>query len=114
MLGAVPSSGLLYKKFGRTIQVRGESEMIKPISETVIITRKYHTTNGKKEVKTPDFYCESCEKRCGSRCTFYQRPVVADYNRCFNHSNYSPIQAVFKAKEDLEKIIEEEQERLSA
>lgn len=67
-----------------------------------------------KEIKTPDFYCESCEKRCGNRCTFYNRPIVKDYNRCFNHSNYSPIQAVFKAKEDLEKIIEEEQERLSA
>ena len=88
--------------------------MIKPIPETVIITRKYHTTNGKKEVKTPDFYCESCEKRCGNRCTFHQRPVVADYNRCFNHSNYNTINAVFKAPDNIEEIALENEMKVIA
>lgn len=66
-----------------------------------------------KEIKTPDFYCESCSKRCENRCTFYNRPIVKDYNRCFNHSAYAPITVAFKAPDNLEELVREEEKQIA-
>lgn len=64
---------------------------------------------GKKEIKTPDFFCASCEKRCDNWCSFFNRYIVKNYNRCYHHSFYSPVQATFKPAENLEEIIEKEE-----
>lgn len=69
----------------------------------------------KKEeaVKAPDFYCESCSKRCENRCTFYNRYIVKDYNRCFNHSLYAPTTITFKIPDNLEEIIQKEEKQVA-
>lgn len=53
----------------------------------------------------PKYFCATCTKlKEGSFCDCFQRRVEADYNRCFNHSNYNPVLAVFKAPENIEEI----------
>lgn len=71
--------------------------------------------NAKKsaEVKTPKHFCQTCDKCDNNRCTFYNRPIVKDYNRCFNHSKYSPITVAFKAPDNLEEIVREEEKQIA-
>ena len=71
--------------------------------------------NTKKEevVKAPKYFCSSCEKRCDNRCTFFHRPVVKDYNRCYYHSFYKPVAVVFKAPDNLEEIMEKEEQKIA-
>ena len=69
---------------------------------------------GKKDIPTPSYYCRDCNKRCGNRCTFFSRPIDMNFNRCFNHSFYSPIHAAFRATANLEQIVIEQQEKLRA
>ena len=53
----------------------------------------------------PKYFCATCAKlKNGNFCDCFQRRVEADYNRCFNHSNYNPVLAVFKALENIEEI----------
>lgn len=53
----------------------------------------------------PKYFCATCAKlKNGNFCDCFQRRVEADYNRCFNHSNYNPVLAVFKAPENIEEI----------
>lgn len=53
----------------------------------------------------PKYFCVTCTKlKDGNFCDCFQRRVEADYNRCFNHSNYNPVLAVFKAPENIEEI----------
>lgn len=59
----------------------------------------------KTEQPQPKYFCATCTKlKDGNYCDCFQRPVDKDYNRCFNHSSYSPIVAVFKAPENIEEI----------
>lgn len=82
---------------------------ITPISVTQPKVRKeYHA--GEKDVKTPNFYCRSCENNCDKHCSFYDRPVDPNYNRCFNHTFYHPIAIRFKAPSNLEEIVQKEEE----
>ena len=74
--------------------------------------RSYHL--GEAEIETPRYFCKTCNKRNGNNCACFQRPIEPDFNRCFNHSNYKPILAVFQVRSDLEELIQEEQEKLSA
>ena len=71
----------------------------------------YKHKKKEREVQQPKYYCCDCKKRCENRCTFYDRPIIVNLNRCFNHSYYSPITALFKAKEDLEEVIKEQQHK---
>lgn len=53
----------------------------------------------------PKYYCATCLKlKDGNYCDCFQRPVDKNYHRCFNHSNYNPINAVFKAPDNIEEI----------
>lgn len=53
----------------------------------------------------PKYFCATCAKlKNGNFCDCFQRRVEADYNRCFNHSNYNPVLAIFKAPENIEEI----------
>lgn len=53
----------------------------------------------------PKYFCATCAKlKNGNFCDCFQRRVEPDYNRCFNHSNYNPVLAVFKAPENIEEI----------
>lgn len=73
--------------------------------------------NGKSkelDVKPPKFHCSSCTKRTENRCTFFNRHIEPDFNKCFYHSNYSPVLASFKPQENLEELVEKEQEKISA
>lgn len=70
--------------------------------------------NGKKaeqEVIPPKYHCSSCTKCAKNWCSFFNRHIEKDFNRCFNHSNYSPILASFKPQKNLEELIEKEQEK---
>lgn len=63
----------------------------------------------------PKYYCATCAKlKNGNFCDCFQRPVEADYNRCYNHSNYKPILAIFKAPENIEEIAQANEEKLYA
>ena len=73
--------------------------------------------NGKSkelDVKPPKFHCNSCTKRVENRCTFFNRHIEPDLNKCYYHSNYSPVLASFKVQENLDELVEKEQEKLSA
>ena len=61
---------------------------------------------GHKEQPTPAYYCRDCA-RLSSDCTcaFFQRRVEPNFNRCFYHSFYSPVSATFRAPDNLEQII---------
>lgn len=65
------------------------------------------------EAKQPKYSCGSCTKCEGNRCTFYNRPIVKDYNRCFSHSQYSSISVEFKAPTNLEEIVREEEKQIA-
>lgn len=71
--------------------------------------------NGKntKEVKPPQYLCKTCTKCVNSRCTFYNRQVEVDYNKCFNHSNYSPIATSFRSPDNLEEIVRNEEKQIA-
>lgn len=63
----------------------------------------------------PKYLCATCTKlKEGSFCDCFQRPVDKDYNRCFNHSNYNPIVAVFKAPENIEEVALANEEKIYA
>lgn len=63
---------------------------LQPIKPKVIIETK-KTTQEKVEMPVPKHYCNSCT-RLGDDliCDCFNRRVEPDYNRCFNHSNYTP------------------------
>jgi len=90
-------------------KVRGEDKMsIQALKEE---KRNYH--KGEEDIKTPDFYCASCAKRYGKQCTFYKRHIEPDYNRCFNHSYYSPDTASFVVLNNIEEIIKLEEAQVA-
>lgn len=62
----------------------------------------------KTKQPTPKYHCTSCAKLTdGMYCTCYQRPVDVNYNKCYNHSHYSPRKKVFKAVSNLTEIVME-------
>ena len=84
--------------------------VIKIETSLPISNRRYQ--NKSKESKIPAFYCKSCNSNCNGYCSFYSRKIKENNNKCFNHSNYSPVATKFKAPEHLNEIIErEEKER---
>jgi hypothetical protein len=61
---------------------------------------------------TPKYYCSTCIKlKDGYFCDCFIRPVDAAHNRCFNHSNYSQRFIVFKAPENLDTMVEEQEKK---
>lgn len=64
-----------------------------------------------KDVKPPKYHCSTCTKCNKNWCSFFNRHIEKDFNRCFYHSNYSPILASFKPQENLELLVEKEQEK---
>lgn len=62
-----------------------------------------------EEVKPPLYYCKSCTHCSHNYCSVFKRPIVNDYNKCFYHSNYSPISAVLQVSENIDEIIVQEQ-----
>lgn len=60
----------------------------------------------------PKYYCATCTKlKDGCFCDCFVRPVNPEQNRCFNHSNYAQRLIVFKAPENLEVLVEEEEKK---
>lgn len=66
-----------------------------------------------EEVKTPKYLCQNCTKCVDNRCTFYNRPIITDYNRCFNHSHYKPIAVALKTPDNSDEIIREEEKQVA-
>lgn len=56
------------------------------------------------EEPQPKYLCSTCNKVNKNFCNCFQRPINAEYNRCFNHSNYDPILGIFEAPENIEEI----------
>lgn len=66
----------------------------------------------------PKHYCITCQKCCCTggniiqgmlsviccHCSFFNRRVEPDYNKCFYHSQYSPIHSVYKEPENIVEI----------
>lgn len=66
----------------------------------------------KTEKPQPQYYCSSCLKlKDGSFCSCFQRRVEADYNRCYNHSNYDPIVTPFRVPANIDEIVRENEEK---
>ena len=107
MQGAVPCSGLLCSKLEK-----GEEKMGNNYDNSI---HRMVCGNARKteEVKTPKHLCQSCSKCVENRCTFYNRPIVKDYNRCFNHSHYAPVTVAFKAPDNLEELVREEEKQIA-
>lgn len=48
----------------------------------------------KQEIRTPNYYCNTCTHCVNhNHCKIHNRHVIDDWNRCFFHSTYAPIQA---------------------
>lgn len=52
-------------------------------------------------------YCNTCGRCQNNSCSFFQRHVEPDYNRCSMHTDFNKSYAVYKSpsKEELEAII---------
>ena len=61
----------------------------------------------KKQIRTPNYYCSSCTNCTHRYCNHHNRPVQDDYNRCFYHSTYAPIQATLLNKKIQEQDLTE-------
>lgn len=61
---------------------------------------------GEKEFKVPKYFCKTCSKCQDKRCQVFKR-YVEENNRCFYHSNYSPIEAEFVPTVSMKDVIEE-------
>ena len=72
-------------------------------------TREY--CKKEKEVKTPAYFCTNCTNNTNSFCSFYGRRINGDFNRCFNHSNYSPVSTKYRTPTRLNEIIEIEEKK---
>jgi hypothetical protein len=66
---------------------------------------------GEKKQPMPEYPCITCSHCSGKWCNCFNRHVDITFNRCFYHSNYRPIEAVFKVQEGLEQVIEREEAR---
>lgn len=84
--------------------------------------KRYEKTNHRElwgnvtktpEIQVPKYFCMSCKKRLNNRCSFFNRPVIKDYNRCFYHTNYSPVSAAFRIPDNLEEIMREEEKKIA-
>lgn len=83
---------------------------------TIKSINPYSNCVSKKQEQQPEpkYFCSSCTKCTNSVCSTFKRRVEPDYNRCFNHSNYNPIKAVFKAPANLLEIMKMEEKALIA
>lgn len=68
----------------------------------------------KEDIKTPKYFCKTCTKCVNSRCSVFDRHIEPDYNRCFNHSNYSPNIVPFKAPSNIEEIAKDNEGKIYA
>lgn len=64
------------------------------------------------EIPIPKYLCNTCNKCIQNRCQVFKRYVEPSYNKCFYHSNYSPIIAEFKPPVNLKEIMEQEEKEL--
>lgn len=66
----------------------------------------------KTTMPIPKYTCASCTKlKDGYFCDCFIRPVDKDNNKCFNHSNYVARVVVFKAPENLDTMVEEQEKK---
>lgn len=89
-----------------------------------------HAISARQDVllPLPKHYCKDCKQCISSggemveglltaircRCTFYNRPVEPLYNKCFNHSNYSPVHTHYEEPENIVEIaIQNELKRIA-
>lgn len=76
-----------------------------------VITIKKYNKEIELKFPAPKYFCNSCDRCYNKRCSFFDRPIIPDYNRCYYHSKYSPVAIKFKAPDNLEQIIKEEEEK---
>lgn len=67
-------------------EIKLESTPIRPIASVL-----------KDKIPVPQHFCKTCQRlQEDYKCDCYNRPVKPTENRCFNHTHYAPITAVFK------------------
>lgn len=52
----------------------------------------------------PKYYCRSCNRCINKRCSFFDRYVEPDYNKCFNHSDYKPTVTKYVSPVNIKEI----------
>lgn len=100
VVGATPTSALFYCGEKENEQM---SNTYDKSSYRIACGHATRTDN----VEEPQFYCKTCTKCNNKFCSTFKRQVEPNYNRCFNHSNYNPIEFSFKPLENIEEIAEE-------
>lgn len=52
----------------------------------------------------PKYYCNSCKRCNNKRCSFFDRYIEQDYNKCFYHSSYNPIATKYVSPPNIKEI----------
>lgn len=52
----------------------------------------------------PKYYCRSCKRCNNKKCSFFNRYVELDYNKCFYHSNYNPTATKYVSPVNIKEI----------
>ena len=56
------------------------------------------------DARQPMYFCTFCNYFSNDRCLLFNRHVVKDFNRCFNHSNYISLKFTFTDKSNEDKL----------
>ena len=89
--------------------------MVKAVYCQSLLSPQAQAYVNKTAAPQPKYFCATCLKlKDGNYCDCFQRPVDADYNRCYNHSNYKPVVTVFKAADNIEEIALANEEKMYA
>lgn len=82
--------------------------------EALLPKPKYYCKNCKSCTRTGGEIVEGLLTAVSYRCSFFDRRVNPNYNKCFSHSNYSPVHTKYKEPENLvELVLEEEEKRIA-
>ena len=65
------------------------------------------------EPELPQFKCRSCNNCDGNRCSFFNRKVEPNFNKCFNHTFYNPEAIKFVPTSNFEELVREEEKQVA-
>lgn len=85
------------------------------IGDLIMILSVAQASKREKVTKLPQipkYHCASCKKQCDGWCSFFNRHVVLDYNKCFNHSFYNQLTKYVEPPRLKEIVMEEYEEEL--
>ena len=90
-------------KMQRLEQKRKNYYRLTTVSENVL--------KDKLDKDIPKYTCKSCTKCSNKWCSFFNRRVEPNFNKCFNHTFYYTVTTKYKSPNNLEEIVKEEESR---